>query len=117
MNETVAATLWTWPQADEVEQFATLELQRYLKQMTGREIVLRQIPVIPHFPVIFMALGVGEPPETWLYFPPTLSGDGYHLRGYPSGAALEFPISRGLLYAAYGLLKHLGAPVLPRTHR
>jgi hypothetical protein len=109
MSETVAATLWARPQADTIEQFSAFELQRYLKQMTGQEIVLRLISAVPQFPLIYLAKGVGEPTETWPDLSPMLSGDGYHLRSYSNGVALISPTSRGLLYAAYGLLKHLGA--------
>jgi hypothetical protein len=109
MSETVIATIWTRPQADQVEQFAACELQRYLQQMTGQVIVSQVLVSSPAFPVLGLALGVGQPTENWPVFPPAFSGDGYRLCGDRGGAQLGSPTSRGLLYAVYGLLKHLGA--------
>jgi hypothetical protein len=109
MNETVAATLWTRQLADGTEQFAANELQRYLHQMSGQEIVLQPIPLTPSFPAIYLAPGNYELTIDWPALSPTLPNDGYRLRGDRAGMALVSPTSRGLLYAVYGMLKHLGA--------
>jgi hypothetical protein len=109
MNETVAATIWTRPNADDVEIFAASELQRYLNLMIGQVIVSRQNPIAPQFPSIYLAKGAGDIIEDWPDLSPKLPGDGYRLIGDRSGAALLSHTSRGLLYAVYGLLKHLGS--------
>jgi hypothetical protein len=109
MSETVAATIWTRLNADEIEKFAAQELQRYLNQMTGQTISPRQMTLAPQFPAIYLALGVGDVIKDWPDLMPDFSGDGYRLQGDRAGAALISPTSRGLLYAVYGLLKHLGA--------
>lgn len=109
MSSAIAATLWTRPAADAVEQFAAKELQRYLRQMLGQEVALRPNPQSPACPAIFLGLGAGDPPAAWPALPEGPSPDAYALKGSRQGAILQAPTARGLLYAAYGLLKHLGA--------
>ena len=109
MNDALAATLWTRPNAGAVEQYAAQELQRYLKQMTGQEIIVRHFAEVPSFPGIYLARGSGEASVTWPSVWARLPAEGYHLQGNGAGALLMASEPRGILFAAYRLLKHLGA--------
>jgi hypothetical protein len=109
MSEMGAITIWTRLETDGIEQFAAHEMQRYLQQMSGQEIVSQLISKAPSFPAIYLALGSGKLINDWPALSLTLPGDGYRLLGDRTGIALISPTSRGLLYAVYGLLKHLGA--------
>jgi len=109
MDNTIAATLWTRPQADAVEQFAASELQRYLAQMLAQDVASWPNPQPADLPSLYLAMGLGGSPAA-LPGPATdLPADGYVLHGSQNGVLLQAPTPRGLLYATYGLLKRLGA--------
>lgn len=109
MNSVMSPTLWMRPQADTVEQFAARELQRYLAQMLTRKMASRPHPRPEPIPTLYLAISPGEPPAAEPGLVDELPQDGYALRGSRDGVLLQAPTPRGLLYAAYGLLKHLGA--------
>jgi hypothetical protein len=109
MNPTTAITIWTRPQADEVEEFAASELQRYLAQMLAQDVVSRPNPQPANQSSLYLAMGPDGPCAALPDLAADLPADGYVLRGNQEGVLLQAPTPRGLLYAVYGLLKHLGA--------
>ena len=109
MTDRTAITLWTGPQADPVETFAATELQRYLAQMLAQEVASRRNAQPGALPSLYLAVGTGELPAALPAAAAGLPPDGYVLSGNREGVLLQAPTPRGLLYAVYGLLKHLGA--------
>lgn len=106
---TTAATLWMGPSADAVERFADLELRRYLAQMLGQDLGSRSSAQPWSLPSLYLSTGTSVPPSTLPMLAAGLPPDGYVLRGDGGGVLLQASTPRGLLYAVYGLLKHLGA--------
>lgn len=109
MANRTAVTIWTRSQADSVEAFAASELQRYLAQMLAQEVASRSNPQTVVLPSLYLAMRTGEPPAVPSTAATDLPPDGYMLQGDREGAFLQASTPRGLLYAVYGLLKHLGA--------
>lgn len=108
-DDSTAATIWARPEADSVEGFAAAELQRYLGRMLGRPVPLRLFEQASPLPGLCLTLGTAAPAGLSTTPAAGLPPDGYVLRGSQDGAMLQSPTARGLLYAVYGLLRHLGA--------
>jgi hypothetical protein len=109
MKTATAATLWMRPQANEVEKFASRELTRYLTRILRQDVVSDLTPKLADRVSLYLAMKPGELQTELSDLEADLPADGYVLRGSKDGILLQASTPRGLLYAVYGFLKHLGA--------
>lgn len=89
-------------------RFAAEELQRYLQQITGARLPVREFAQLPHPNLLALAPNEAAATQLLQNYPAIAQRDGFYLQATRQGVLLSGERPRSLLYAAYTFLTHLG---------